>query len=52
MEVKWLAIAMAVIFGMGFAGMAMEKYSDSECRISAIKAGVEADKVKTACGLK
>jgi len=52
MEIKWAMIAMAVLFGSMFAAMGVEKYSESQCRIEAIKAGVEADKVKTACGIK
>ena len=52
MEVKWFAIAMAVIFGLMFVGMGVDQYSKSQCRIEAIKAGVEADKINLACGLK
>lgn len=52
MEVKWAAIAMAVIFGMAFAGMGIDQYNKSQCRIEAIKAGVEADKIDRACGVK
>ena len=52
MEVKWFAIAMAVIFGLMFVGMGVEQYTKSQCRIEAIKAGVEADKISQACGLK
>ena len=52
MEVKWFMIAIAVIFGMMFAGMGIDQYSKSQCRIEAIKAGVEADKINQACGVK
>ena len=51
MEVKWLAIAMAVIFGLMFVGMGLDQYQKSQCRIEAIKAGVEADKINRACGI-
>ena len=52
MEVKWFMIGMAVIFGLMFVGMGVDQYSKSQCRIEAIRAGVEADKINTACGLK
>ena len=52
MEVKWAMIAFAVIFGLMFVGMGVEHYTKSQCRIEAIKAGVEADKINTACGVK
>jgi hypothetical protein len=52
MEIKWVMIGIAVMFGGMFAAMGVEKYSESQCRIEAIKAGVEADKIKTACGIR
>ena len=52
MEVKWFMIGMAVIFGLMFVGMGVDQYSKSQCRIEAIKAGVEADKINTACGVR
>ena len=52
MEVKWMMIGFAVMFGAMFAGMGIEQYSQSQCRIEAIKAGVDADKIKLACGIK
>ena len=52
MEVKWFMIGMAVIFGLMFVGLGVEQYTKSQCRIEAIKAGVEADKINLACGLK
>ena len=51
MEVKWLMIGVAVMFGAMFAAMGVEKYSQSQCRIEAIRAGVEADKINRACGI-
>lgn len=52
MEVKWFAIALAVIFGIMGTGTALEQHGKTQCRIEAIRAGVEADKINTACGLK
>ena len=52
MEIKWTMISTAVIFGTMFAGMGLDHYSKNQCRVEAIKAGVEADKIKTACGIK
>ena len=52
MEVKWFMIGMAVIFGLMFVGMGVDQYSKSQCRIEAIRAGVEADKINTACGVR
>lgn len=49
---KWMSIMLAVVFSAMFTPLAVEKYGESQCRIEAIKAGVEADKIKTACGIK
>ena len=52
METKWLAImAIGVSIGM-FTPLAITEYSKAQCRIEAIKAGVEADKINMACGIK
>lgn len=52
METKWLAIMLVgVVFGM-FTPLAVTEYGKFQCRIEAIKAGVEADKINTACGVK
>jgi hypothetical protein len=49
---KWIAIMMVgVVFTM-FTPLCIMEYSKYQCRIEAIKAGVEADKINTACGLK
>jgi hypothetical protein len=49
---KWLAIAMMVIFGSLAIGGSIEKYAEKQCRIEAIKTGVEAEKINQACGVK
>ena len=52
MEIKWFMIGIAVMFGGMFAAMGVEKYSESQCRIEAIRAGVEASKINQACGIR
>jgi hypothetical protein len=52
MSEKWWAIT-SICFLVGvFSPLAIKEYSQSQCRIEAIKAGVEADKINTACGVK
>lgn len=52
MEDKWI-VALVVGFTVAmFSPLVVMYYGDSQCRIAAIKAGVEADKIKTACGIK
>ena len=52
MEVKWISIMCAVVFGSMFVGMGFDHHNKTQCRIEAIKAGVDADKVNVACGIK
>lgn len=52
METKWLMVAWATIMVAMFAGMGIEHYSDSQCRIEAIKSNVPSDQVARACGIK
>jgi hypothetical protein len=47
---KWLTIMIIGVASAMFAPLAIMEYSKSQCRIEAIKAGVEADKINTACG--
>jgi hypothetical protein len=52
MDSKWIAImAIGITMGM-FAPLGVTEYSKYQCRIEAIKAGVEADKINLACGIK
>ena len=52
MDGKWIAI-LAVGFATAmFAPLAIMEYGKTQCRIEAIKAGVEVDKINTACGIK
>lgn len=51
-DMKWFLVIMMVLIGAPMIGMGFEEYNTKQCRIEAIKAGVEADKINTACGVK
>jgi CHASE1-domain containing sensor protein len=51
-DMKWVLLLVILFIGMPMAGLALSEYHHSQCRIEAIKAGVEADKINTACGVK
>jgi len=48
-DMKWYAIVMIVIIGAPLAGMALKEYQNSQCRIEAIRANMEADKIAQVC---
>jgi len=48
-DMKWYAIVMIAIIGIPMAGMALKEYQDSQCRIEAIRANMEADKISQVC---
>ena len=48
---KWSTIFLMVLVAGLFSPIIVSEYQTSQCRIEAIKAGVEADKIKTACGI-
>ena len=48
-DMKWYAIVMIFIIGAPLAGMALKEYQDSQCRIEAIRANMEADKIAQVC---
>lgn len=52
METKWMAITLCIVFAATLAPVTVSEYQKSQCRIEAIKAGVEADKINQACGVK
>ena len=52
METKWIAICIIGFCVAMFAPLMIMEYNNGNCRIEAIKAGVEADKINTACGVK
>jgi hypothetical protein len=49
---KWVAIMIIGITVAMFGPLGCMEMQKSNCRIEAIKAGVEADKINTACGVK
>lgn len=49
---KWIVICIVGVMGVLFAPMMITEHGKYQCRIEAIKAGVEADKINTACGVK
>ena len=50
MEVKWIAIATAVIFGSMFAGIGVSEYNKSQCQIEGIRAGLTDTAIANICG--
>lgn len=48
-EMKWFSLVFIFIIGMLMAGMALKEYQDSQCRIEAIRANMEADKIAQVC---
>lgn len=50
-DCSW-AIFGIVLVALMFSPLFIEQYTNGQCRIEAIKAGVEADKIKMACGIK
>lgn len=52
MSDKWIVILIGSICITMFAPLAIMEYGKNQCRIEAIKAGMDADKIKTACGIQ
>ena len=51
-DMKWVVLLCAAFIGVPLLGMGWSEHKQSQCRIEAIKAGIEADKINTACGVK
>ena len=51
-DMKWVVILCMVFIGVPLLGMGYEQHSHNQCRIEAIRAGVDADKINSACGIK
>lgn len=49
---KWIAITTIGVTAALFAPLCYTEHGKYECRIEAIRAGVEADKINMACGVK
>ena len=52
METKWMVILGISVMTILFSPVIVGEYQKSQCRIEAIRAGVEADKINTACGVR
>ena len=46
---KWYAIVMIAIIGIPMAVLALNEYQKSQCRIEAIKANMEPEKIAQVC---
>ena len=50
MEVKWISIAMAVVFGSMFAAIGVGEYNKSQCQMEGIRAGLTDTYINNICG--
>jgi hypothetical protein len=48
-DMKWPALAFMFILGLPLVGLALEQYNQGQCRIEAIRAGMDADKIIRVC---
>jgi hypothetical protein len=48
-DMKWYAIVMIAIIGIPMAGLALNEYQKSQCRIEAIRAGMDVEKIAQVC---
>jgi hypothetical protein len=52
MEIKWITIMVVGVLGSISIGTTIDRYADKQCRIEAIKAHVDPDKISLACEKK
>jgi hypothetical protein len=48
-DMKWAALAFIFVLGIPMVGLALTEYQKSQCRIEAIKAGMDPDKISQVC---
>lgn len=48
-DMKWLALAFLFVIGVPLIGLGFEKYQIHQCRIEAIKASMEPEKIVQVC---
>ena len=48
-DMKWAALAFFFVMGVPMAGLALSEYQKSQCRIEAIRANMDADKIAQVC---
>ena len=49
-DMKFAWLAFVFVLGIPFAGLALKEYQASQCRIEAINAGMEPEKISQVCG--
>ena len=48
-DMKWFALVMIALIGFPMAGLALNEYQKYQCRMEAIKAGMEPEKISQVC---
>ena len=48
-DMKWYAIVMIAIIGIPMAGLGLKEYQTGQCRIEAIRVGMDAEKIAQVC---
>ena len=49
METKWIVIGFVSWFACMFIGMSVSEYLNHECRMAAVKAQIDLNKIKELC---
>jgi hypothetical protein len=48
-DMKWAALAFIFVLGIPMVGLALTEYQKGQCRVEAIKANMEAEKISQVC---
>ena len=48
-DMKWMSLIFIFIVGIPLVGLGIEKYQIHQCRIEAIKVGMEPEKISQVC---
>ena len=48
-DMKWAALAFFFVLGVPMAGLALSEYQKNQCRMEAIKTGMDPDKIAQVC---
>jgi hypothetical protein len=48
-DMKWFALAFMFIIGIPMVGFTFDQYQKNQCRIEAIKVGMDPDKIAQVC---
>jgi hypothetical protein len=48
-DMKWISLIFIFVLGIPLVGLGIEKYQIHQCRIEAIKANMEAEKISQVC---